>query len=105
LPKLLIGFNSLHPPQLFCFHTTVLSEGFTLRVHTVGICGTDISFWKKCAIGDCVMKEPMVLGHEASGTVAGLGARVKGFSVGDRVAIEPGVSCQLFFYPLKLWWS
>ncbi|RCN49261.1 GroES-like protein [Ancylostoma caninum] len=36
----------------------------------------------------------MVLGHETCGTVAGLGGDVKGFSVGDRIAIEPGIPCR-----------
>ncbi|KIH46117.1 putative L-iditol 2-dehydrogenase [Ancylostoma duodenale] len=35
-----------------------------------------------------------VLGHETCGTVAGVGANVKGFSVGDRIAIEPGIPCR-----------
>ncbi|KAK5973753.1 Sorbitol dehydrogenase [Trichostrongylus colubriformis] len=61
-----------------------------IRVHTVGICGSDVHFWTNGAIGNFIVKEPMVLGHETSGTVAGVGSHVKGFVVGDRVAIEPG---------------
>ncbi|VDP45222.1 unnamed protein product [Heligmosomoides polygyrus] len=65
-----------------------------IRVYIVGICGSDVHFWKAGAIGNYVVKEPMILGHETSGTVAGMGVNVKGFAVGDRVAIEPGVPCR-----------
>ncbi|EYC16296.1 hypothetical protein Y032_0034g2911 [Ancylostoma ceylanicum] len=65
-----------------------------ISVNTVGICGSDVHFWKNGAIGNFVVKEPMVLGHETCGTVAGVGAHVKGFSVGDRIAIEPGIPCR-----------
>ncbi|KAK6052844.1 GroES-like protein [Cooperia oncophora] len=47
-----------------------------IRVHTVGICGSDVHYWTHGAIGNFVVKEPMVLGHETSGTVAGVGRSV-----------------------------
>jgi L-iditol 2-dehydrogenase len=40
------------------------------------------------------MEKPMVIGHEASGVVAKVGAAVTNLKVGDRVAIEPGVGCR-----------
>ncbi|KAI1728300.1 alcohol dehydrogenase groES-like domain-containing protein [Ditylenchus destructor] len=64
-----------------------------IRVHTVGICGSDVHYWTHGAIGAFVVKEPLVLGHESSGTVAEVGTNVTGFSVGDRVALEVGVAC------------
>ena len=39
------------------------------------------------------MEEPMCLGHESAGVVVKVGSRVAGIRVGDRVALEPGVSC------------
>ncbi|KEQ93120.1 hypothetical protein AUEXF2481DRAFT_31574 [Aureobasidium subglaciale EXF-2481] len=45
-------------------------------------------------IGPFVVKEPMVLGHEASGTVIEIGKKVTSLKKGDRVAMEPGVSCR-----------
>ncbi|XP_051833213.1 sorbitol dehydrogenase [Antechinus flavipes] len=62
-----------------------------LKMHSVGICGSDVHYWKHGRIGDFVVKKPMVLGHEASGTVVQVGAMVKNLYPGDRVAIEPGV--------------
>ena len=38
---------------------------------------------------------PRVIGHEVLGTVAALGADVEGFATGDRVALDPVVSCGL----------
>ncbi|VDM79666.1 unnamed protein product [Strongylus vulgaris] len=69
-----------------------------IKVNTVGICGSDVHFWQRGAIGNFVVKEPMVLGHETSGVVAGLGTGVKGFDVGDRVALEPGIPCRICQY-------
>lgn len=44
-------------------------------------------------IADFIVKEPMVIGHECAGIVEEIGCEVKHLSVGDRVALEPGVSC------------
>lgn len=47
-----------------------------LRMHSVGICGSDVHYWQHGRIGDFVVKDPMVLGHEASGTVVKVGSGV-----------------------------
>jgi D-xylulose reductase len=62
-----------------------------IAVHTVGICGSDIHYYEKGAIGPFVVREPMILGHEASGTVTEIGRDVKTLKVGDRVCMEPGI--------------
>lgn len=62
-----------------------------IEIHTVGICGSDIHYYTHGRIGPYVVTAPMVLGHEAAGTVAALGPGVHGFAVGDRVCMEPGV--------------
>ncbi|XP_020663746.3 sorbitol dehydrogenase [Pogona vitticeps] len=62
-----------------------------LKMHSVGICGSDVHYWQHGRIGDFVVKNPMVLGHEASGTVIKVGSSVTNLKKGDRVAIEPGV--------------
>jgi D-xylulose reductase len=62
-----------------------------IRIHTVGICGSDIHYYQHGRIGPFVVNEPMVLGHEASGTIVEVGDEVSHLQVGDRVAMEPGV--------------
>ena len=63
-----------------------------IAIHTVGVCGSDVHYYTHGAIGKFVVNAPMVLGHEASGTVIELGANVKSLKLGDRVCMEPGVA-------------
>ncbi|WP_250454906.1 NAD(P)-dependent alcohol dehydrogenase [Caballeronia sp. ATUFL_M2_KS44] len=62
-----------------------------IRIHTVGICGSDVHYYQHGRIGPFVVNEPMVLGHEASGTVVEVGEEVTHLKAGDRVCMEPGV--------------
>ncbi|MCB0046714.1 MAG: NAD(P)-dependent alcohol dehydrogenase [Caldilineaceae bacterium] len=62
-----------------------------IALHTVGICGSDVHYYTHGAIGPFVVREPMVLGHEASGKVIEVGAEVTDLQVGDRVCMEPGI--------------
>ena len=48
-------------------------------------------YYEYGAIGPFVVKEPMVLGHEAAGTVVEVGQAVKHLKPGDRVCMEPGI--------------
>ena len=64
-----------------------------VAVSAVGICGSDLSYFKGSAKYE--VREPFILGHEAAGTVVGLGpdAGRSAVSIGDRVALVPGTSC------------
>ena len=62
-----------------------------IRIHTVGICGSDVHYYVHGRIGPFVVERPMVLGHEASGTILEVGSDVRGLAVGDRVCMEPGI--------------
>ena len=62
-----------------------------IAIHTVGVCGSDVHYYTHGAIGPFVLREPMVLGHEAAGTVVEVGAEVRDLKVGDRVCMEPGI--------------
>jgi D-xylulose reductase len=62
-----------------------------IKLHTVGICGSDVHYYTHGRIGPFVVNDPMILGHEASGTVIEIGSDVTTLSVGDRVCMEPGV--------------
>ncbi|WP_029074572.1 NAD(P)-dependent alcohol dehydrogenase [Kaistia adipata] len=62
-----------------------------IAIHTVGVCGSDVHYYTHGAIGPFIVKAPMVLGHEASGTVLEIGSEVRNLKVGDRVCMEPGI--------------
>lgn len=61
-----------------------------LEMGSVGICGSDVHYWTWGRIGDFIVKDPMILGHEASGKVIKVGKNVTNLKIGDRVSIEPG---------------
>jgi len=62
-----------------------------IKIDTVGVCGSDVHYYTHGRIGPFVVKEPMVLGHEAAGTVAEVGPGVTSLKPGDRVCMEPGI--------------
>jgi D-xylulose reductase len=62
-----------------------------IRLHTVGICGSDVHYYTHGKIGPFVVNAPMILGHEAAGIVIETGAQVTTLKVGDRVCMEPGI--------------
>ncbi len=62
-----------------------------VKIHTVGVCGSDVHYYTHGRIGPFVVNAPMVLGHEAAGTIVEVGSNVKSLKVGDRVCMEPGV--------------
>src|SRR5713226_7093318 len=64
-----------------------------LRVHTCGVCGTDL---KKIASGS--HSAPRIFGHETSGEVAAVGAGVKKFALGDRVVVFHHIPCRQCYY-------
>ena len=64
-----------------------------LRVHTCGVCGTDL---KKIATGS--HSAPRIFGHETSGVVAAVGTGVSRFSPGDRVVLFHHIPCRQCYY-------
>lgn len=62
-----------------------------VAVHTVGICGSDVHYYRHGRIGPFVVREPLILGHEAAGTVLEAGSAVTHLRAGDRVTMEPGI--------------
>jgi L-iditol 2-dehydrogenase len=64
-----------------------------LRVHTCGVCGTDL---KKIATGS--HSAPRIFGHETSGVVAAVGAGVRQFAPGDRVVVFHHIPCRQCYY-------
>ena len=66
-----------------------------VRVHTCGICGTDL---KKIALGS--HSAPRIFGHETSGVVARVGSGVRKFEAGDRVMVFHHIPCRECYYCL-----
>jgi len=64
-----------------------------VRVKAVGLCGSDVHYYEHGRIGNYIVRYPMILGHEAAGEVVAVGGNVRNVAVGQRVTIEPGVTC------------
>lgn len=64
-----------------------------VRIRAGGICGSDLHYLAHGRIGDFLIREPLIPGHEISGEVAAVGEAVTKLKPGDRVAIHPGRSC------------
>jgi L-iditol 2-dehydrogenase len=64
-----------------------------LKVASVGVCGSDVHYYLEGGIGDAVVTEPIIMGHEFSAWVAELGEGVEELEVGQLVAVEPAVHC------------
>lgn len=64
-----------------------------IRIEAVGVCGSDVHYYTTGRIGCQVVEYPFTIGHECAGTVAAVGRDVTRVRVGDRVAIEPAVTC------------
>lgn len=64
-----------------------------VKIEYCGICGSDVHYYNKGRIGNYIVSGEFVLGHEVAGTVTELGSAVENLKVGDRVALEPGITC------------
>lgn len=63
-------------------------DGLVLQVKVCGICGSDIRRWKEGPQSTLV-----VAGHEIAGVVSAIGRAVKGYSIGDCLAVAPDIHC------------
>src|SRR5580704_787773 len=64
-----------------------------IKVHRSAICGTDMHIYNWDAWAQKTVPVPMAVGHEYSGEIVELGSEVRGFSTGDRVAVEGHITC------------
>lgn len=64
-----------------------------VQVAAVGVCGSDIHYYQHGKIGPFVVEQPLILGHELSGTIAAVGSAVDPARIGQRVAVEPQRPC------------
>lgn len=66
------------------------SKDVLVRSKACGICGTDVHIWE----GDFFPTFPLIPGHELAGEVVAVGAEVEGLALGDRVMVDPTVTCE-----------
>ncbi len=69
-----------------------------LKIHSVGVCASDIHYFEHGRIGRYVVEAPLILGHEPAGEVVAVGEGVEALAIGDRVSIEPGAPCRICQY-------
>src|SRR6266496_191585 len=67
---------------------SIQSDEILVKVAACGVCPTDI---KKIQYGTA--SPPRIFGHETAGTISRVGARLKGFRIGERVALHHHVPC------------
>jgi L-idonate 5-dehydrogenase len=58
-----------------------------------GICGSDLHYYHRGAVGDFAVREPLTLGHEISGVVLETGAGVRYLKAGMNAALDPSRPC------------
>lgn len=64
-----------------------------VRVGAGGVCGSDMHYYFEGGIGQIRVRQPIILGHEAAGTIVALGPDARGLAVGQKVAINPSHPC------------
>ncbi len=69
------------------------ADDVLIRMQAVGVCGSDVHYYETGRIGSQVVSYPFTVGHEGAGVVEAVGPGVTRVAVGDRLAIEPAMSC------------
>lgn len=64
-----------------------------IKMERVGVCGSDIHYYRTGKIGSQIVEYPFTVGHEGAGTVVEIGPAVKNVKVGDPIAVEPAMPC------------
>jgi L-iditol 2-dehydrogenase len=70
------------------------ADDVLLKVEAVGVCGSDIHYYRDGRIGDQVIEFPFTIGHEFVARVSNVGDNVAHVKIGDLVAVDPLVYCQ-----------
>ena len=74
---------------------TLAADEVLVQVGAVGVCGSDVHYYKHGRIGDFVVDKDIILGHELGGRIVAVGADVDESRIGQRVAVEPQRSCRV----------
>jgi len=64
-----------------------------IQMSCVGVCGSDVHYYTTGRIGSQVVQYPFAVGHEGAGVVLEVGTAVSRVKPGDRIAVEPAMSC------------
>ncbi len=64
-----------------------------IRMAAIGVCGSDVHYYANGKIGSQVVNYPFTAGHEGAGVVEAVGAGVDRVKPGDRITVEPAMSC------------
>ncbi|OGJ90226.1 MAG: hypothetical protein A2487_15395 [Candidatus Raymondbacteria bacterium RifOxyC12_full_50_8] len=64
-----------------------------LKIAAVGICGSDVHYYRTGRVGSQIVRYPFIVGHECSAVVCAIGKKVKKVKPGMRVAVEPAMPC------------
>lgn len=64
-----------------------------VKLEYVGICGSDVHYFHDGRCGDFIVDGEFMLGHECAGIIEKVGSGVTKLAVGDKVALEPGITC------------
>ncbi len=64
-----------------------------LKLAVVGVCGSDVHYYRTGRIGEQVVEYPFIVGHECSAIVAEIGKAVERVRIGDEVAVDPAIVC------------
>jgi L-iditol 2-dehydrogenase len=75
----------IHPPG---------ANELQVSIRSTGICGSDLHYYSHFRLGDILVREPMILGHESAGIVIAVGSELQNeWRAGDKVALEVGIPC------------
>ena len=64
-----------------------------IKMKVVGVCGSDVHYYLTGRIGSQVVEYPFSVGHEGAGIVEKVGKGVTRVKPGDRIAVDPAMSC------------
>ncbi|KAK9447326.1 chaperonin 10-like protein [Limtongia smithiae] len=90
--QLVLQTREIAPPQ---------PNEVQVKMKATTLCGSDLHYYTHFRNGDFIVREPLSLGHEAAGIIVAVGNEVSDFAIGDRVAIEVGISCLLCEFCLQ----
>ena len=74
-------------------HQPLGPDDARVQIEVGGICGSDLHYYHHGGFGAVRLRHPMVLGHEIAGVVVETGRDVTSLQIGQRVAVNPSMSC------------